>query len=135
MQALNADFVAVKIKTTDAPELARRFDVDWTPVLAVLDASGKEHYRFIGFLPPAEYLAMLQVGRAAVALRQRRYQEAAELYRRLADERPDSKFRPEALYWLSVALARSGDADGALAARAELKAKYSDSLWTIRLSS
>ena len=43
--------------------MVSRFSVKWTPTVVVLDPSGDEHHRFIGFLPPEDFIGQLILGK------------------------------------------------------------------------
>lgn len=65
-RALGANFVPVKIKFDDAPEVARWFKVDRYPIDIIMTAEGKELFRTVSPQDPQKYLAMLgQVASAA----------------------------------------------------------------------
>lgn len=55
------NLVAVKVLINSQP-LPKKFRVQWTPTLVLLDADGEEHNRTVGFLPPEELLPSLMLG-------------------------------------------------------------------------
>lgn len=68
-----------------------------------LDGDGKEHFRFEGFLPPANFLAELDFGRARFAFHRKQWDEAIRLFE--AAEARDTKIEmaAEAAYWAAAA--------------------------------
>ena len=60
---INRRFVAVRmhVREKEAFErVARRFGVESTPTVLVLDSTGAEQHRFEGFVPREEFLAHLE---------------------------------------------------------------------------
>ena len=51
----------------------RPFQVFWTPTILIGDRSGKIRYTSVNFLPPEEFLDILDIGEALVAMRWREY--------------------------------------------------------------
>jgi hypothetical protein len=84
-----------------AQPLFRANHVIWTPAIGVGDRNGSLHYTMQGFLPPAEFLSALRIGRARALMAWTRHKEAAgEL--EAAVEAGDS-FAAEAMFWLATA--------------------------------
>src|SRR3989304_9375306 len=42
--------------------LMERFGIKWTPTFLVHDSGGKEHHRFVGYVPSDDLLAQLGLG-------------------------------------------------------------------------
>ena len=70
--------------------------------MLVLDPNGKERFRLEGYLPRDEFRAQLELGLARVAFMSKNWSEAEQRYATIADNYPDSKAAPEALYWKGV---------------------------------
>jgi outer membrane protein assembly factor BamD (BamD/ComL family) len=93
-------------------------------------ADGRSAHEHIGFLPPDEFLAELELGVAKVFLKRREYGTAAEWLTRIRDQRPTSHVAAEAAYWVAVALYNeSGQKDGLLKNWRTLRLRYPDSVW------
>jgi len=73
-------FVPVRIHTDAHPELCAKYHVAWTPTFLVLDPDGTEHYRDIGYLPPADFVAHLTLALGHTALEQKDYATAAKFF-------------------------------------------------------
>lgn len=86
----------------DAKPLSDDFNVKWTPTLVVVDATGKEHYRIVGFLPPEELVPSLLLGMAKTHFDLDQLTEALLILERIADEFPKSGSAPEAVYLRGV---------------------------------
>lgn len=68
-----------------------------------LDSEGKEHYRFEGFLPAANFLAELDYGRGRVAFHCKQWDEATNLFNSAAARDPKTELAADASYWAAVA--------------------------------
>lgn len=122
-------FVPLRLELKRDRGAVRRFGLFWTPTLYVLDHSGVVRAESVGFLPPEEMLAFLDYGEAQVLLRRGRFAEAAALFDRIAEERPNSGFAPDALYWAAIAHYLITNDHAVLdERRAELQRRYPDSL-------
>jgi thioredoxin-related protein len=95
---LNDNFVAVQVDFDAAAKLVKEFQAIWTPNLNVLDGNRNRVYRLEGWLPPAEFTAMLGVARGQYFLRGKKYDQAEPLFKAVFNQNPRSQFAPEALY-------------------------------------
>jgi TolA-binding protein len=97
---LNEEFVPCKVESASAPELARKMNVRWLPGLVVADHDERPAHVQIGFLPPEDFLDEITFGRAIVAMGQKRYDEAHDLFRRVVER--GGERAPDALYWWGI---------------------------------
>ncbi len=128
------NFVPVKIHIAEQPDVFKRFGVQWTPTMIVLDPSGKERHRFEGFLPARDFQAQLLLGLARVAFAQERWREAEELYRRIVREFPETDAAPEALYWAGVAAYKGGNQNALAETARQFQDRYRDTSWAKKAS-
>jgi thioredoxin-like negative regulator of GroEL len=63
IQALSRDFIPVKVNPEKDPAFARRYQVNAYPTILFLDGEGRIVHRLEGFLPPKDFLQMLQKAR------------------------------------------------------------------------
>ena len=130
-------FVCIKYNTKRPNEWFKRlngsFGHHWHPNIVVLDARLTEARRFIGYLPPDDFVAQLEVGRALVELYNKRATNAREILDGVIDRYAHTHVAPEALYWAGVAAYRAG---GGLPALTEvwerIPERYPDSEWVLR---
>src|SRR5262245_46137070 len=112
-----------------------RFGVDWTPTILILDSDGNERHRIQGFLPAGDFLAQLQLGRAHVAFKNGRFEEAESSYREIVATLPGTDAAAEALYWAGVSRYKAKNDAAALKQTAEaFKTQYTDSDWAKKAS-
>jgi tetratricopeptide (TPR) repeat protein len=101
-----ADFIAQNFiplrLMADDKVFAVRYRIKWTPSLLVLDSLGVEHYRTLGFYPPAELIPSLLMGMAKVYFDKPDRPKAIELFERLLREFPKNSLAPEAVYLMGV---------------------------------
>ena len=84
-------------------ELMKQFSIKWTPTFLIQDKEGKEHERFVGFVPADDFLARLALGRGKVFFNDDRFAQAIELFQSVVDRHPGAGAAPEAVFLLGVA--------------------------------
>ena len=135
---LNESFVAFQVNTKETTaetrELLRRYRLVWEPGFVVLDSRGTEIRRWVGYLPPAEFIAKLQVALAKVDLLRLRHRDALERLRSVADASPTPAAAPEALFWAGIAQFRlnGNDLDALGPVWRQLGERFPDSTWWTR---
>ena len=132
VQFINTNLVAIRVRSDSQP-LANDYSVKWTPTLIVLDPSGKEHNRTVGFMPPEEFIPALLLGIAKTWFDGDQFPEAIEFLERLLLEYPKSGSAPEAVFLRGVAGFKATHVAGTLKGAYErLKAEYPGSEWVKR---
>lgn len=99
---LNENFVPVQLDLSQSPDLAHRYQVIWTPNLNVLDDKENLAYHAEGWLPPADFAAMLYVAKGHFEMRHKKYEKAITAFEGLVEKYPSSEFAPEAVYYLGT---------------------------------
>ncbi|HMK35778.1 MAG TPA: tetratricopeptide repeat protein [Desulfomonilaceae bacterium] len=111
-------------------ELGRRFNIEWTPTLVLLDARGNEVYRTVGFLPPEHLMSSLTLGLGKMKLLAGKYEEALSYFTQVASRYPRSEQAPEAMYYAGVARFKmTKDLKAMKEMYEKLSAAYPDSSW------
>ena len=133
---VNNHFIPVKIHTDDHPELVERYRVPWTPTFIVLDTDGTERYRDIGYLPPDDFLAHMNLALGRVAFEKKDFSTAAGYSQNILEQHSASEMVPEALYLLGVAKSRSkgGTSDDRRAVWKRLMDEHPKSDWAKKAS-
>ena len=125
----------VPLQVPSNADLAKEFNLQWTPTLIALDAEGKEHHRAIGFLPPEELIPMLMLGIAKCHFDRQQFDKAISTLEKLLAQHPKSDAAPEAVYLLGVARFKSTrDPKPLKQAYEQLSSQYAASEWTKRAS-
>lgn len=62
VKALNDSFIPVHLEARENLDLAKQFEVRFTPTMLLLSHDGREQHRFGGFQTAAEFLAQLSSG-------------------------------------------------------------------------
>ena len=130
-----AHFIAVKLMLNDPADQPhfRTQRVIWTPTIVILDHRGVGHFQSPGYLPPALFLPMLQIGLARAQLAWARYDEAAAQLTPVADDHA-SALAPEALYWLGIAwYLQSHRRAPMMRAWDRLRQEHPASIWAARI--
>ncbi|MBI5419330.1 MAG: tetratricopeptide repeat protein [Deltaproteobacteria bacterium] len=114
-------------------ELMQRFGVKWTPTFLVHDSAGKEHHRFVGYVPVDDLFAQLGLGIGKIHYDADRTAEAIAQFRTVVERHPNAGATPEAVFLMGVA-GYKHDHDPKALRRAydTLAEKYPQSEWTRR---
>lgn len=115
-------------------EQVRPLNVIWTPTILFADRRLAVHYRSLNFLPPPEFLIMLDIGEAEVALRWSQTDHAIELLNAAVSADPTGPWTAEALYRLGIATylkTRSNPEMYVIWDR--LREQFPDSIWAKRI--
>jgi len=112
---------------------AADFSVKWTPTLIILDASGKEQHRLVGFIGPKELIPSLYLGVAKSWFNSERYDYVSEALERLLKRHPKSHSAPEAIFLMAAATFKSTyDPKPLREAYDKLAAEFPGHEWTER---
>ncbi|MGZ3634931.1 MAG: tetratricopeptide repeat protein [Syntrophales bacterium] len=87
---------------SDAIPLSTDFNVQGAPTLILLDNSGKEHYRAVGFIPAEEMIPLLLFGIAKTYFDLDQFDQAIQELDAIVSEHPKSYTAPEATYLRGV---------------------------------
>jgi tetratricopeptide (TPR) repeat protein len=122
----------VKEPVPDFKEAVGRGKVIWAPLFIFLDYRGTELRRYLGYLPPDDFLAELRLVLGLAAMTHMKYQEALEWFLSAVEKSPDSSAAPEALFWAGAADYRIGGAQPMIARWDDLIARCPGSTWAKR---
>ncbi|GLI39959.1 hypothetical protein KI811_01835 [Geobacter hydrogenophilus] len=129
---INDNLIPVRIPADD-PVLGPQFKIKWTPTIIVLDAQGDEHYRTLGFYPPADLIPSLLLGMGKVRFNQPDRQAACDCFRRIFSDYPKNSLAPEAIYLNGVArYIETHDVANLIGIYDRLAAEYPGSPWLTR---
>jgi hypothetical protein len=111
--------------------MMKRYQVKWTPTFVILDPDGREHHRLVGFLPPEDFTAQLQLGKAKMHYDQDRLDKAALGFQLVIDRSPKTAAAEEATFLQGVShYKRSHQAGELRKAWKRLSRDYPQSEWT-----
>jgi tetratricopeptide (TPR) repeat protein len=120
----------INVQNGSVPEGYHYF---WTPTVAILNPTGKEVQRSIGYLGPDEFIARMQLGIGKVRLDTKEYDTAMIPLKSLMESFPKSNSIPEAIYFSGVAAyKKSNDPNKLKEAYERLLKEYPDDVWTER---
>lgn len=132
--AVNARFVPLRLDLFRDSAVVRPLNVVWTPTLLIADRRGVVHYRSVNFLPPADFLDMLDIGEAQTRLKWAEYDRASDLLASVPARHPGGPLVPEAIYWRGiVAYLKTHANDAMYAIWREIQERYPDSIWARRI--
>jgi len=135
IHAIRTRFIPLKLDLHQDREFTREHQVFWTPTILFVDRSGKVRYTSPNYLPPDEFLDLLDIAEALVLMRWRGYEEAIALLAGLEYRSPNSVLMPEAIYWRGIAAYfRDGKSSSSANAEwAELLSRFPDTIWAKRV--
>ena len=132
--AIDARFVPLRLDLYRDRAVVRPLNVIWTPTLLLADRRGTVHYRSVNFLPPADFLDLLDVGEANTRLRWAEYDRAIALLAAVTERNPNGPLAPEALYWRGIATyLKTRSNDQMYAVWDEIRDRFPDSIWARRI--
>jgi hypothetical protein len=102
---IEAEFVPLKseVNWKNRTDLMKKFLIKWTPTFLIQDSEGREHQRFVGFVPADDFLARLGLGKGKVFFNQDHFAQAIELFQAVVERHPEAGAAPEAVFLLGVA--------------------------------
>jgi hypothetical protein len=132
---LSERFVLLKLDLFKSPrQVMRPLNVIWTPTLLFADRRGTIHYRSVNFLPPREFLAVLDIGESHIDLRWTRADAAIERLRAAFKRDPEGRLADEVLYWLGIATyLKTHSNDEMYRVWHTLQERFPDSIWAARI--
>jgi len=121
------------VHVKENPRNFHRFDAFWTPTILISEPDGKERWRLEGYLPKDEFRAHLEMGLARLALVKKNWAEAERRYNDVAENYPNSKYAPQAVYYRGVSRYSVSHESSDLANTAiALKERYEGDQWQLR---
>ena len=132
---LSENFVPLKIPFAHDKEMVKKFNATWTPTFIILDTEGWEHYRFVGYLPPADFLAHLDFAKGKVLFDRNRLSPAIDIFQDVLDSYGSSEKAPESVYYLGVSLyKKSHEVEDLKKTWKIIVDKYPSSEWSKKVS-
>jgi thioredoxin-related protein len=126
-------FVSVRFNSKKQEEVFKKYLVSWTPTLVVMDAVGREHGRFIGFLPPQELCARIILEGAKTLMTLENFTPAIKRCNDILQKYQGTFAEPEAIFYSTVAKYLSTHEPNVLKeGLLLLRKKFPDSEWTLR---
>lgn len=116
-------------RSPETRDVLRRYRLLWSPGYVVLDHEGTELRRFLGYQPPADWMAELTLALGKTYLLHRQIDEAYEAFRAVGDG--NSPVAAEGVYWAGVAAYRREKAGLEVLERywEELRERFPGSRW------
>jgi len=111
--------------------LVKRYGVKWTPTIIILDLNGNEHHRFVGYLPPEDFIAQIILGKGKTEFDLDHFEGAIQCFQEVLVRYPNADAAPEAQYYLGVAKYKASHDPKQLKLGLEgLQKDYPNSEWT-----
>ena len=132
---ISREAVALKFNVEEFKDLATEHRIDWTPTFILADEMGRELERWVGYLPPQEFIEQMILSKGLAAFHLERLEEAVSEFEELVADYPGSKYVPEAEYYLGAAsYKQTGTTDVFGDACEILTRTHPDNIWTKKCS-
>ena len=135
MAEITNRFIPLKLDLFQDRDFTRQQQVFWTPTIMIADHSGKVRYTSVNYLPPAEFLDILDIGEGMAAMRWKGYDKAIGLFTSVQERTPDGPLTAEAIYWRGIAAYfRDGTSPASAHSEwTELLERFPDTIWAKRI--
>lgn len=134
-EELNHGFAPVQYLVTRDQDMTARYKVEWTPTFILADEYGVELERWVGYLPPDEFIAQIHLSRGLSEFHRNRFRDAETAFEWIIDNQPDSEVAPEARYYMGVALYKeTGDSSHLSRTWEAMNRRYPGNYWTKKAS-
>lgn len=133
--AIAERFIPLRLHLLQDRQWTRPFQVFWTPTILIGDRSGKIRYTSVNYLPPDEFLDILDIGEALVAMRWREYDTTIARLKDVDARRPDGPLTAEALYWLGITeyFRQGRSREASMEVWEPMIERFPDSIWAKRV--
>ncbi len=132
---INSNFSPVSLLVTEAQGLTARYNVEWTPTFIIAEEDGHELERWVGYLPPADFISQIYLAEGLAEFHNKRFHEAEAAFEWIIDNHPDADVAPEARYYMGVAMYKeTGDAEHLKRTWEAMNRRYPDLYWTKKAS-
>lgn len=128
-------FIPASFQTSEEQGLSVAYNVELTPTFILADEGGKELERWVGFLPPQDFISQMLLSEGLASFHRKRFKDAEGAFSRILDLRPEAAVAPEARYYLGVTLyMETGDAEHLARTWESMNRRYPGDAWTKRAS-
>jgi thioredoxin-related protein len=115
--------------------MMQKYHVRWTPTLLFLESDGRPRFHTVGYMPPEELVARLELVRIMEEFDRGRLQAASERLREIANRFPTTHAAPQAIYYEGVALyLKTHNAKYLKKIFVKLNERHPESLWAKKAS-
>ncbi len=134
-ELLSRDFAPLNFVVTEAQDMTARFNVEWTPTFIIADRNGVELERWVGYLPPEEFLSQIHLSEGLAELHQQRFKDAENAFEWIIDYHPEAEVAPEARYFMGVTFYKeTGDPVHLARTWEAMSKRYPHNVWTKKAS-
>ncbi len=130
--------IPVRISVTANPKDAEEYNVAWFPNLRlgrVKNGKFIEDYRYIGYLPPEDFIPTIKVAIGISNFNDNKFEEADKIFTEIIEKYPGTQQEAEALYWLGVTRYKMKQDPSPLKERWNvILTKYPTSIWAKKAS-
>lgn len=134
-EAIERYCMPVSLEVTAEQSLTAQYKIDLTPTFILTDCEGAELERWVGFLPPEDFLAQFYLALGLAAFHRKRFNEARSTFEWIIDHQPTAITAPQARYYMGLALYKAtGDANHLKRTWDAMRSRYPNDSWTKKAS-
>lgn len=134
-EVIEKNCIPVSLEVTSEQGLTAQYRIDLTPTFILTDSEGVELERWVGFLPPEDFIAQLYLALGLAAFHRKRFKEAKTTFEWIIDNQPTSVAAPQARYYMGLALYKStGDTSHLKRTWNAMHNRYPNDFWTKKAS-
>src|SRR5574337_1719111 len=85
---VNGNFSPVSLLVTEAQDLTARYGIEWTPTFILANGYGAELERWVGYLPPEDFITQLHLSLGLAEFHRQRFGNAEDAFEWIVDNRP-----------------------------------------------
>lgn len=127
--------VPVSLEVTAEQGITAHYKIDLTPTFILADSEGAELERWVGFLPPEDFIAQFYLALGLSDFHRKMFKEARASFEWIIDNKPASVAAPQARYYMGVALYKTtGDASHLKRTWTAMHNRYPNDFWTKKAS-
>lgn len=135
LELIDNEFVPVSFVVTEAQDVTARYKVEWTPTFIIADAFGNELERWVGYLPPEDFISQVHLSEGLAAFHRNNFPQAEHAFEWIIDNNPDSEIAPKARYYMGVTLYKeTGDPAHLTRTWEAMSKRYPGHFWTKKAS-
>jgi thioredoxin-related protein len=122
-------FMLLKLDLIKEREVRRELSAYWTPSFYFLDAKGKSHFNFNGYLPADEFRIILRIGYAEVMIPKGKYNDCINVMSNHIEQFKNNPLLPKLLTQNGIAnYIKSKDKISFMKTMKDVQQKFPDSL-------
>lgn len=125
----------LSLLVTEEQGLTARYGIEWTPTFILAGSDGVELERWVGYLPPEDFIPQFHLSMGLADFHRKRFKDAEAAFEWIIDNYPKAVVAPQARYYMGVALYKhTGDVSHLRRTWDAMSKRYPGDSWTKKAS-